>query len=50
MKNKKKPQKHQSTKNHKAVIVNTIHFSEILGRPCRQTGFSMIWWQKNFSV
>jgi hypothetical protein len=29
VKNKKMPQKHQSTKTHKAVIINTVHFSEI---------------------
>jgi hypothetical protein len=29
VKNKKMPQKHQSTKTHKTMIISTIHYSEI---------------------
>jgi hypothetical protein len=42
------PQKHQSTKTRKAVIINAVHFSEILCLPCRQTGFSDLVAKKAF--
>jgi hypothetical protein len=44
------PQKHKINKTHKAVIINTVHFSEILCLPCRQTGFSDLVAKKLFGV
>jgi hypothetical protein len=44
------PQKHKSTKTHKAMIMSTVYFGGILCLPCWQTGFSDLVAKKLFGV